>query len=149
LAILNILKIPTGVVALTKIDLAPDPDWLDLVEMDVRDTVAGTVLADAPIVRVSARTGEGLEEVLQALQSCLSERPVRPDLGRQRLSIDRVFTVPGFGTVETGTLTDGPLRIGDEIAILPTELRARVRGLQTHKRKVETAVPGSRVAVNL
>lgn len=149
LAILNILQIPAGVIALTKIDLAPDPDWLDLVEMDVRETVFDTVLADAPVVRVSARTGEGLNELLHELQNCLAQRSERPDLGRPRLPIDRVFTVAGFGTVVTGTLTDGPLRIGEEIAILPTDLRARVRGLQTHKRKVETAVPGSRVAVNL
>ncbi|HZW03225.1 MAG TPA: selenocysteine-specific translation elongation factor [Anaerolineaceae bacterium] len=149
LAILNILQIPAGIIALTKTDLAPDPDWLDLVETDVRDAVAGTVLADAPLVRVSARTGAGLDDLLKTIQACLSQRPIRPDMGRPRLPIDRVFTVAGFGTVVTGTLTDGTLRVGEELEILPAGFRARIRGLQTHKRKVDTAVPGSRVAVNL
>jgi selenocysteine-specific elongation factor len=149
LAILDILQVPGGVVALTKIDLIDDPDWLDLVEDDVRTYLAGTVLGDVPIVRVSARTRQGLPELLQALSSCLAERPPRPDLGRPRLPVDRVFTMPGFGTVVTGTLIDGSLRQGDELEILPSGLRGRVRGLQTHKHKEEMAVPGSRTAVNI
>jgi len=149
LAILDILQVPGGVVALTKIDLVDDADWLDLVEDDVRGYLAGTVLGDAPIVRVSARTRQGLPELLQALNNCLIERPPRPDLGRPRLPIDRVFTMAGFGTVVTGTLIDGSLRSGDEIELLPPGLRGRVRGLQTHKQKEDMAVPGSRTAVNI
>lgn len=149
LAILDILQVLGGVIALTKIDLVDDADWLDLVEEDVRSYLAGTVLGDAPIVRVSARTRQGLPELLQALNDCLVERPPRPDLGRPRLPIDRVFTMPGFGTVVTGTLIDGSLRSGDEIEILPAGLRGRVRGLQTHKQKEDMAVPGSRTAVNI
>jgi selenocysteine-specific elongation factor len=154
LSILNILQIKGGVVALTKIDMIDDTDfgrsdWLDLVEDDLRKALNGTVLADAPIVRVSARTGEGVTELLNVLVDNLAERPSRPDLGRPRLPVDRVFTIAGFGTVVTGTLTDGHLEVGDDIQILPVDFKARVRGLQTHKRKEQFAVPGSRTAVNL
>jgi selenocysteine-specific elongation factor len=149
LAILDLLQVQGGVVALTKVDLMPDRDWLALVEDDLRQALAGTVLADVPLVRVSARTREGLPELIQALQACLAGRPHRPDYGRPRLPVDRVFTIAGFGTVVTGTLSDGMLRLGDDVEILPGGLRARVRGLQTHKRKEEIAVPGSRTAVNL
>jgi selenocysteine-specific elongation factor len=106
-------------------------------------------LAKASVVRVSARTGEGIPDLLQALSECLSERPARPDLGRPRLPVDRVFTISGFGTVVTGTLSDGCLRVGEEIEVLPRGLRGRLRGLQTHKRKEEVAVPGSRTAANI
>jgi len=149
LAILDLLNVRTGVVALTKIDLVDEPDWLDLVQTEVEELLAPTTLAHAPIVRVSARTGEGLEALQETLAQVLATSPSRPDLGRPRLSIDRAFTVAGFGTVVTGTLIDGYLRIGDEVEILPKGLRARIRGLQTHKRKIKTAVPGSRVAINL
>ena len=149
LAILDLLEIPGGVVALTKIDLIDDPDWLDLVELDLQETLEGTVLEDSPIVRVSAKTGEGLEELLKTLGDTLSARPPRPDLGHPRLSIDRAFTISGFGTVVTGTLQDGKLRVGDKVVILPHGQEGRVRGLQTHKRKEEVAVPGSRTAVNI
>jgi selenocysteine-specific elongation factor len=149
LAILDILQIGAGVIVLTKIDLIDEPEWLDLVELDVRTVVTGTVLEDAPLVRVSARTGVGLDEFVQALQTVLSGHPPRPDLGRARLPVDRVFTLPGFGTVVTGTLSDGSLHQAEEIEILPQGVRGRVRGLQSHKRKVELALPGSRTAVNI
>jgi selenocysteine-specific elongation factor len=149
LAILDILQIQGGVVALTKTDLVSDEEWLDLVEEEVSQALAGTVLGGARIVRVSARTGAGVPDLLQALNECLSERPPRPDLGRPRLPVDRVFTISGFGTVVTGTLSDGCLKLGEEVEILPQGGRGRVRGLQTHKRKEEVAVPGSRTAVNI
>ncbi len=149
LAILDLLQIPAGVVALTKIDLVQDPEWLDLIEADLRETLAGTVLADAPIVQVSARTGAGLEDLIQALQDVLTQRPHRPDLGRPRLPVDRVFTLPGFGTIVTGTLTDGALAVGDSVTVLPQGITGRIRGLQTHKQAEERAQPGSRTAVNI
>ncbi|MBN1145875.1 MAG: selenocysteine-specific translation elongation factor [Anaerolineales bacterium] len=149
LAILDILQIQGGVVALTKIDLVDDPDWLDLVEADLQDVLANTVLEGAPIVRVSARSGAGLAELKAALAASLAGQPTRPDLNRPRLPIDRVFSIAGFGTVVTGTLTDGRLQVGDEIEILPHGVRGRVRGLQTHKRKEQAATPGSRTAVNI
>jgi selenocysteine-specific elongation factor len=148
LAILDILQIQGGVVALTKIDLINDPDWLDLVEEDIRLALKHTVLENAPIIRVSSRTHQGIPDLLTSLSDCLTNRPPRPDLGRPRLPVDRVFTMPGFGTVVTGTLSDGSLHTGDEVEILPSGFHTRIRGLQTHRRKEDTAIPGSRTAVN-
>ncbi|HSD84043.1 MAG TPA: selenocysteine-specific translation elongation factor, partial [Anaerolineae bacterium] len=148
LAILDLLKIDAGVVALTKTDLV-EAEWLELIELDVREALQGTVLASAPIMPVSARSGTGVPELLQALDRILQQRPPRPDRGRPRHAIDRVFSIAGFGTVVTGTLIDGSLRVGDEVVILPQNLAARIRGLQTHKTKIDVAVPGSRVAINL
>ena len=149
LAILDLLQVQGGIIVLTKIDLVDDPDWLDLVEVDIRQIVAGTVLESAPIVRVSARLGEGLSELKSALAASLEQRPPRPDLSRPRLPIDRVFSIAGFGTVVTGTLLDGKLRLGQEVEILPPGIRGRIRGLQSHKHKEEFAQPGSRTAVNI
>lgn len=149
LAILDLLEVESGVIALTKVDLIDDSDWLDLVELDVVEACQGTVLEDAPLVRVSGTTGSGLEELLNALDEELAGRTPRPDLGRPRLAVDRAFTVAGFGTVVTGTLLDGSLKIGDEISILPGGVKGRIRGLQTHHRDVEMAQPGSRAAVNI
>jgi selenocysteine-specific elongation factor len=149
LAILDILQISTGLVALTKIDLIEDQDWLDLVEEDVRQVLIGTVLKDAPLVRVSAKNGEGIPKLLDLLDEILAERPPRQDLGRPRLPVDRVFSIAGFGTVVTGTLSDGHLQVGEEVEILPSRTQGRIRGLQTHKQKEDLALPGSRTAVNI
>ena len=149
LAILDLLQIPAGLVALTKTDLAPDPEWLALVEADIRAALADTVMDGAPIVRVSAKTKNGMDELLSTLTQILKEKPARLDLGRPRLPIDRVFSMPGFGTIVTGTLSDGHLALGDEVSVLPSGHKGRVRGLQTHKKKEERAVPGSRTAVNI
>lgn len=149
LAILDLLQIPAGLVVLTKTDLVDDPEWLDLIEADVRDTLSGTVLQNAPILRVSARTGDGLEELSLALQALLTDQPHHPDLHRPRLPVDRVFTLPGFGTIVTGTLRDGSLSVGDAIEIQPEGVSGRVRGLQTHKQAEPVASPGSRTAVNI
>ncbi len=149
LAILDLLQIQAGIIVITKVDLIDDAEWLDLLEEDVRRALAGTVLQKAPLVRVSARTGFGLEELLSTLKAILAERSQRLDLGRPRLPIDRVFSMPGFGTVLTGTLCDGHFSLGDEVELLPSGERGRIRGLQTHKKKEETALPGSRTAVNV
>ena len=149
LAILDILQIPTGIIVLTKTDLAPDSAWLDLVEADIRAAVKDTVMKDAPILRVSAKTKIGLESLVSNLETSLQQEPPRIDLGRPRLPIDRVFSISGFGTVVTGTLLDGQLAIGDDVEILPSGQKGRVRGLQTHKKKEDKAVPGSRTAVNI
>ena len=149
LAILDLLQVRDGVVALTKSDTIEDPEWLDLVQEEVREELAGTVLQDAKIVPVSAHTGFGLSELLEELDRLLQSPPPRQESGRPRLPIDRVFTIAGFGTVVTGTLIDGRLHNGQEVEILPRGLKARIRGLQTHKVKVELAIPPSRVAVNL
>jgi len=149
IAILDLLQIPAGLIVLTKTDLASDSGWLDLVETDIRVAVADTIIKDAPIVRVSAKTKTGLDELLSQLQNILQDKPARPDLNRPRLPVDRVFTMSGFGTVVTGTLSDGHLSSGEEIEVLPSGLRGRIRGLQTHKKKEERAVPGSRTAINI
>lgn len=149
LAILDLLQIPAGLIVLTKTDLASESGWLDLLETDIRSAVSDTVLKDAPIVRVSAKNKTGLKELITSLQVLLENKPARLDINRPRLPIDRVFSMSGFGTVVTGTLSDGHLSIGDEVEILPSGLKGRVRGLQTHKKKEETAVPGSRTAVNI
>ncbi|RPJ18882.1 MAG: selenocysteine-specific translation elongation factor, partial [Chloroflexi bacterium] len=149
LAILDLLQIPAGIIVLTKLDLVSDSEWLDLVEIDIRAAISGTVLDDAPLVRVSAKTRSGLDSLLSNLQSILQQKPARLDLNRPRLPIDRVFSMSGFGTVVTGTLLDGQLALGEEVEILPSGQKGRVRGLQTHNKKEERAVPGSRTAVNI
>ena len=148
LAILGLLGIDRGVIALTKRDLVDD-DWAELAVADVRAALRGTALADAPLVQVSATARRGLDDLLLALERVLGEAPARRDVGRPRLPVDRSFTMSGFGTVVTGTLLDGSLAVGDEIAALPGDIRARVRGLQTHRRSLDVARPGSRVAANL
>ncbi|WP_423225662.1 selenocysteine-specific translation elongation factor [Candidatus Amarolinea aalborgensis] len=148
-AILDLLQIPTSVVAVTKIDMIEDPDWLELVQEEIGDLLEPTGLAGAPMVLVSARKRIGLEDLARTLARQLAQAPARPDRGRARLAVDRSFSIAGFGTVVTGTLLDGALRVGDDVEILPAGLTSRVRGLQTHKEKVEIAPPGSRVAVNL
>ncbi len=149
LAILDLLQIEHGVVVLTKTDLAQDADWLDLIESDVRAALKGTTLQSAPVVRVSAKTKQGLDRLIESLNDVLGLATPRTDFGRPRLPIDRVFSMAGFGTVVTGTLTDGRLSIGDEVQILPSGKTGRVRGLQTHQKKEEAALPGSRTAVNI
>jgi selenocysteine-specific elongation factor len=149
LAIVDLLQIPGGVIALTKIDLVDDLEWMGMVEADIREVTRGTVLESAPIIRVSSRRGDGLDELKNQLAEIIRLTPPRADLKRPRLPVDRVFTMAGFGTVVTGTLSDGKLHVGDEVIVLPKRLKARIRGLQTHKRKEDEAVPGSRTAINL
>ena len=149
LAILNLLQIKSGIIALTKKDLVSDMEWMALVEEDVRSIVSGSFLENAPMIQVSSKNGEGLKEIVLNLQEILSESMRRKDIGKPRLPIDRVFSIAGFGTIVTGTLLDGKLEIGKEIEILPSGKMGRIRGLQTHKRKEESALPGSRVAVNI
>jgi selenocysteine-specific elongation factor len=149
LAILDILQIEGGVIALTKIDLIEDEDWIDLVEEDVREVLRGTVLEDVPIVRVSSQDGRGIPDLREKFDNLLAKRPPRQDLRRPRLPVDRVFSIAGFGTVVTGTLHDGKLKVGEEVEILPRTLHGRIRGLQTHKQKENIAIPGSRTAINI
>jgi selenocysteine-specific elongation factor len=149
LAILDLLQIGDGIIVLTKTDLINDADWLELVMLDVSEALSGTVLAEAPIIPVSAYTGEGLEDLKTLLEEKMGALGTHSDYGRPRLFIDRVFTLSGFGTVVTGTLTGGSLSVGDQVEIVPGKQKARIRGLQTHKRKLTTANPGSRVAINL
>lgn len=149
LAIVDLLDIKRGVIVLTKTDLVQDPDWLELVSMDIRELVQPTSLATAPIVSVSARTGFGIPELLDQIEITLNGIPSRKDLGKPRLPVDRVFTLTGFGTVVTGTLLDGSLKIGDEVVCLPRGKTGRIRGLQNHHHKLQKIDPGFRAAVNI
>jgi selenocysteine-specific elongation factor len=148
LAIIDLLGIGHGVVALTKSDLVDD-DAVNAAEAQVREAIAGTTLAGSPVVACSAVTGAGLGAVVSTIQRQLASTTERRDGGRPRLPIDRAFTMPGFGTIVTGTLTGGSLSVGQEVEIAPAGLRARVRGLQSHGRSMERAAPGQRTAVNL
>ncbi len=148
LQILKLLRIPRGILVLSKCDLA-ESDWLDIVEEEIREEVAGTFLAEAPACRVSAFTGDGLPELTATIQQILHELPARDEDGPARLPIDRHFTVSGFGTVVTGTLLSGRIKVGDLVEVLPPGETVRVRELQVHGRKAEVARAGQRVAVNL
>ena len=148
LAILDLLQVKRGLVVLTKADTV-DEDWIELVKVEVEEALRGTTLEGAPMALVSAITGRGLPELLQLLDSMLEETIRREDLGRPRLAIDRSFVMTGFGTVVTGTLLDGSLAVGQEVELVPSGLRRRIRGLQSHQQKVESIGPGNRVAVNL
>jgi len=149
LAILDLLGIHDGLIVLSKIDMIDDPDWLALVETDIRAALARTALAQAPILRVSAFTGQGIDALIEQIIAALSQLPPRPNLHQPRLPIDRIFSMDGFGTVVTGTLSGGTLQVGDEVEVQPRGLRARIRGLQSYRQAVQIALPGSRVAVNL
>ena len=149
LAILDLLQVSKGIIVLSKIDLIEDPEWLDLVETEIQNTVSNTALADAPIIRISSRDGIGITNLLNSLENTLSKCTDRIDYGRPRLPIDRVFSIPGFGTVVTGTLLDGSFFIGEEIELLPSHKKGRIRGLQIHKNKEEKAFPGTRTAMNI
>ncbi|MBI4304152.1 MAG: selenocysteine-specific translation elongation factor [Chloroflexi bacterium] len=148
LAILDLLEIRNGIVVVTKKDLV-DEEWLGLVRMDIEELIKPTSLSKAPIIAVSAITGEGMPELISSIEKLLSFTEPRKDIGRPRLPIDRIFTIAGSGTIVTGTLIDGSLSVGQEIEIVPTGLKSRIRGLQTHKSRINTAAPGSRVAANL
>ena len=132
LAILDILQITRG-----------------LVKADIEDTLEGTSFEGCPMVGVSAYTGDGMDELKATTDGILDETNAREDLGRPRLPIDRCFTISGFGTVVTGTLIDGTLTVGQEVELAGSGQKARVRGLQSHKTKVDATDPGVRLAVNL
>lgn len=148
LSIIDLLGIRRGLVVLTKIDLV-DPDWLEMVGEEVKGKLASTCLANVEIVPVSSTTGQGLDYLRERIDATLAGAPAASDLGRPRLWVDRVFTIRGTGTVVTGTLDGGTLELDQQVSILPGGALSRVRGLQTHKRSIEKATPGTRVAVNL
>lgn len=148
LAILDLLGVTTGLIVITKSDMV-DEEWLDLVIEETREAVQGSTFADAPVVAVSAVTGDGIDRLLEQLAALLEATEPDHRTGIARLPVDRVFSVTGFGTVVTGTLLGAPVSIGQELEVVPPMLRGRVRGLQSHGQKVETAFPGSRTAINL
>ena len=148
LDIVRLLGVTKGLVVVTKSDLA-SPEWLELVRDDVASLVKGSFLEDAPVLPVSAVKGDGLPALRKAIDLLLDVVPLRDSESYPRLPVDRVFTMPGYGTVATGTLVSGVLRVEDRLEILPAKKGCRVRGLQVHGRPVLLADAGQRVAVNL
>jgi len=148
LHICELLRVKRGLVALTKADLV-NGEWLEMVRADVAEVLKSTFLDGCPVVPCSATTGRGLPELLQAIQAQAAAAEPKRTEATLRLPIDRVFTIKGFGTVVTGTLWSGTLLVADEVAILPMDLRSRVRRLQVHGQTLEQAVAGQRTAVNL
>jgi selenocysteine-specific elongation factor len=148
LEILRLLGLPGGVVALTKCDLV-DADWVSLVEEEIRTLVAGTFLEGAAVVRTSSTTGQGIDELRAELARVVASAPERSDSGLFRMAIDRSFTVAGHGTVVTGTVASGTVRVGDELEWHPQGRLVRVRGLRRHDQVAESLERGSRAAINL
>jgi len=149
LDILRFLPVRAGIIILTKIDLLADPGWLALIRDDLRTLTAGTFLQDAPIIEVSAKTGQGMDVLRAAIDHALQGIPGRAADAPARLPIDRAFTMAGFGTVVTGTLWSGRIASGENLELLPQERILRVRGIQSHGAQREHGEAGSRVAVNL
>jgi selenocysteine-specific elongation factor len=146
--IIELLGVKKGVVALTKKDLV-DEEWLMLVEDEIQQYLKGSILNDAAIIPLSAVSGEGLPQLLEELERLAAEVQEKPAFGHARLPIDRVFTISGFGTVVTGTLWSGQINVGETLELMPAQKPVKVRTLQVHGDKVNTAYAGQRVAVNL
>ncbi|MBU8849992.1 MAG: selenocysteine-specific translation elongation factor, partial [Desulfobacterales bacterium] len=145
--ICNLMGIEHGMIALTKIDMV-DEDLLELALEDINDFVQGTFLEDKPIIPVSSVTNEGLDEFIKTLETICSNLPERKFSSIFRLPVDRVFSMKGFGTVITGTLTSGSINTGDDIMVYPKKIVSKVRGIQVHSSGVATAGPGTRTAIN-
>ena len=152
LEILRLLDLPAGVIAMTKCDLA-DADWMDLVEEDIREFVRGCFLEQSEIVRTSATTGEGLDALRDALEraaeKAVSGATTLTENSPFRMAIDRAFTIVGHGTVVTGSVASGQMRVGDKLVIEPGGIEVRVRQLQNHDRTVDQIHRGQRAAINL
>ncbi len=148
LDICRLLRVKKGLIVLTKIDLV-DPELLELVKEEVTEIVQDTFLKNAPILAVSSLTGEGIPQLLSALDLLSQEIKGRSSEGLFRLPIDRVFTMKGFGTVVTGTMISGSLSLGETVQVLPSGIEGKVRNLQVYGRSIEKTVAGERAAVNL
>ncbi len=147
LEICHLMGIEYGMIALTKIDMV-DEDLLELAMEDISDFVKGTFLENKPVVPVSSATGQGIPEFVSTLESICSQLPERKFSSIFRLPVDRVFSMKGFGTVITGTLISGKVRVGEDIMVFPKRITSKVRGIQVHSNGVETAGPGTRTAIN-
>ena len=147
LEIMGLLGVERGLVALTKVDMV-EPDMVDLAEEDVRENLEGTFLDGAPILRISAKTGEGMEDFKEVLFRMASEAEPRTAEGVFRMPIQRVFTKSGFGTVVTGIAVSGSVKVGDTLELLPSGARAKVRGLHAYREKTDVARAGHSTAIN-
>jgi len=147
--ILHLLGVELGCIVITKIDLIEDSEWIDLLEEDIREYLKESPFENLPILRVSSENGDGVEDVRLVLMDLAKRTVEKEDRGFFRLFVDRVFSMKGFGTVVTGTVVSGSLNEGDEIEILPRGGVAKVRGLQSHGKHVESIHLGDRAALNL
>jgi selenocysteine-specific elongation factor len=145
--ICSLLGVRFGLVVLTKVDMV-DEEWLELVTEDIRAFVADSFLDGAPIVPVSSMTGQGIPELMQAMDTLATQVPEKTSSGLFRLPVDRVFTMKGFGTVITGTVASGSIRVGDAIMIYPSGVTSKVRGIQVHNAATEEASVAMRTAIN-
>jgi len=145
--ICNLMGIQHGMVALTKTDMV-DEDLLELAQEDINDFVQGTFLEDKPVIPVSSITHEGIDDFVKTLEAICKQLPERKYSSIFRLPVDRVFSMKGFGTVITGTLTSGNINVGDDIMVYPRQIVSRVRGIQVHSSGVDAAGPGTRTAIN-
>jgi len=148
LDICQLLNIKHGLIAVTKIDLV-EPEWLELVKDDINQLTKGTFLEGAPIIPVSTITGEGIPQLISVLENIAPEIDKKSSDGLCFLPVDRVFTIKGFGTVVTGTLISGGIKVGETLEVLPVGLPVKVRGLQVYNNTVETSLAGQRTAINL
>lgn len=148
LNILNLLDLKKGIIALTKCDLV-DEEWIELVKEDIKESMENTFLKDSPIIEVSSTEKTGVDILIEEVEKLTQEIEDRDTENVPRLPIDRVFTLTGFGTIVTGTLMQGSLKVGDEIEIFPKELKSRIRSIQVHGEDSEEALAGQRVAINL
>ena len=148
LAILDLLGIKKGFVVLTKCDLV-DEEWIELIEEEIREEIGNTFLENSPILQVSSTTGKGIKEIIELVDKYTSDLDEKDYKDMPRLPVDRVFSISGFGTIVTGTLLSGQLKIGEEVQIFPGDKKGRIRSLQVHDNDVEVAFGGQRVAVNL
>jgi selenocysteine-specific elongation factor len=146
--IIELLGVDKGIIVITKKDMV-DEEWLMMVEEEIREYAAKSILKGCPIVAVSAVTGDGIKELLETIESVAADVVEKPVFGQARLPIDRVFSISGFGTVVTGTLWSGQINVGDSLELMPVQRMVKVRTLQVHNEKVPTAYAGQRVAVNL
>lgn len=148
LRILELLGVKHGIVALTKVNLC-DEDLVELAHIEVEDHIAGTFLEGVPVIHIDALDGLGVNELRDALDDLLKILPISEDVNRPRLWIDRVFAAKGAGTVVTGTLTGGSLKVDDDLELLPHHRQVRIRSLQNHYAECFDLPPGSRCALNL
>jgi len=148
LRILELLGVKHGIVALTKVNLC-DEDLVELAHIEVEDHIAGTFLEGVPVIHIDALDGLGVNELRDALDDLIKTLPISEDVNRPRLWIDRVFAAKGAGTVVTGTLTGGSLKVDDDLELLPHHQQVRIRSLQNHHEECFDLPPGSRCALNL
>ena len=146
--ILQLLNVKKGIIVLTKADLV-DAEWIEMIKGDMRDEFKGTFLENAPIHAVSSKTKMGFEPLVEEVDKLTEEVDAKDTEGHFRLPVDRVFSVSGFGTVVTGTIISGRIKVGDTVEVYPSKVVTKVRGIQIHDKPEEFGEAGQRCAINL